>query len=314
MPTPVPTPIILDCDPGHDDAVAILLAAADPRLELLAITTVAGNQTLDKCTLNARRVCTLGGIDRVPIAAGADRPLTRPPRVAADIHGTSGLDGVDWPEPTVDVVDQSAVELMAELLSGRTEPVTLVPTGPLTNVATLLSTHPELVDRIGRIVLMGGSTGRGNATPYAEFNILVDPEAANLVFESGVPITMIGLNVTHQALVTEAVQRRLTAIGGPVAEACVALMMFYADRYEQRHGMPSPPLHDPVAVAAVIDPDVVRTVSAPVVVETTGTHTAGATVVDLHHVTGRPDSAEVAVDLEVRTFFDLVVGAVESYR
>lgn len=309
----MPTPIVLDCDPGHDDAIAILLAAADPRIDLLALTTVAGNQTLPKCTLNARRICTLAGIDGVPIAAGADRPLARPPRVAADIHGVSGLDGVDWPEPNVRATDQPAVELIAELLRTHPEPVTLVPIGPLTNIATLLTTRPELTDRIARIVLMGGSTGRGNATPYAEFNILVDPEAASIVFGSGLPVTMVGLNVTHLARVTPEVRGRLTALGGQVADACVRLMMFYAERYEQTFGMDAPPLHDPIAVAAVLDPSVLRSVPAPVAVETAGTHTLGATVVDLHHVTGEPDNAEVAVDLDMPRFFDLVIDAVASY-
>lgn len=303
-------PVILDCDPGHDDALAILLAAADPRLDLLAVTTVTGNQTLDKCTLNARRVCTVAGITGVPIAAGADRPLRRPRRVAAEIHGESGLDGPAFGEPTVGVGDEPAVELTRRLLLDHPEPVTLVPTGPLTNVATLLCRYPEVRERIAEIVLMGGSTGRGNATPYAEFNIAVDPEAAEVVFGSGLDVTMVGLNVTHQALVTPDVVRRMHAVGTRVADVCAELMTFYAAAYERVFGLSGPPLHDPMAVAVVIDPSVVGRVPAPVRVETAGTYTSGATVVDLHHVTGEPDNALVAVDVDVPRFFDLVIEAI----
>jgi inosine-uridine nucleoside N-ribohydrolase len=310
----VPTPIILDCDPGHDDAVAILLAAASPAIDLLAITTVAGNQTLDKCTLNARRMCTVAGITGVPIAAGAAAPLNRPLRVAADVHGESGLDGPVFGPPSVDVEAEPAVALMRRILLDHPTPVTLVPIGPLTNIATLLTAHPEVRSRISRIVLMGGSTERGNVTPAAEFNIFVDPEAASTVFGAGLPLTMIGLNVTHLARVTPAVQDRLRAIGTPVAEVCTTLMTFFAGAYRDRFGFGSPPLHDPIAVAQVIDPGLVTCVTAPVAVETAGEHTLGATVADLHHVTGRPDNAQVAVDLDVDGFFDLVVEAVASYR
>lgn len=306
-------PVVLDCDPGHDDAVAILLAAAHPEIDLLAITTVAGNQTLEKCTRNVTRVCTLAGID-VPVAAGADRPLVREPRVAADIHGETGLDGPAFPEPTVEVLATSAVDLLRETLTAHPEPVTLVPTGPLTNVATLLDRHPDVRERIAEIVLMGGSTGRGNSSPYAEFNIRVDPEAADVVFGSGVSVTMVGLNATHQALVTPDVVDRLRALGTPVAGACAELMTFFADRYRQVFGFAGAPLHDPLAVARVIDPGIVGCVPAPVRVETTGVHTYGATVVDLHHVTGDADNAQIAVDVDVPRFFDLVVDAIASYR
>lgn len=307
------TPIILDCDPGHDDAVAILLAAANPAIDLLAITTVAGNQTLDKCTLNARRMCTVAGIRGVPIAAGAAAPLRRPLRVAADIHGESGLDGPAFGPPAVDLADEPAVELIRRTLLEHPEPVTLVPTGPLTNVATLLTEHPEVRPRISRIVLMGGSTERGNVTPAAEFNIFVDPEAAAIVFGSGLPLTMIGLNVTHQARVTPEIVDRLRALGTPVADVCATLMTFFADAYRDRFGFGSPPLHDPIAIAQVIDPALVTCVDAPVAVETSGEHTLGATVVDLHHVTGSPDNAQVGVSVDVEAFFELVVEAVASY-
>ncbi|GAA4171188.1 pyrimidine-specific ribonucleoside hydrolase RihA [Phytohabitans flavus] len=302
-------PMILDCDPGHDDALAIMLAAADARLDLLAITTVAGNTTLDKATLNARRVCTIAGISRVPVAAGCDRPLVAELRVADDIHGESGLDGPAFGEPTVPLAGEHAVALMRRLLLDHPEPVTLVPTGPLTNVATLLRDHPEVAPKIREIVLMGGSTERGNISPYGEFNIFVDPEAADLVFRAGLPVTMIGLNVTHQALVTPDVVARFRALGTPLAEACVELMTFFGSAYERVFGLADPPLHDPIAVARVIDPSLVACVPAPVAVELTGAHTRGATVVDLHRRTGALPNAQVALDLDVPRFWDLLVDA-----
>lgn len=312
--TPDPVPVVLDCDPGHDDAFAILLAYAHPRINLLAITTVAGNQTLPKCTLNARRVCTVAGIDDVPLASGSPAPLSRPLQVADDIHGPTGLDGPEWPEPTVEVASDDAVHLTYDILSRHADPVTVIATGPLTNVAQLLRRHPDAAARIEQVVLMGGSTARGNASPYAEFNIFADPEAADEVFRSEVEVTMVGLNVTHQAQCSAHVREWLRSGGGRVARVCDALLEFYGARYRHEYGMGGPPLHDPVAVARVIDPTVVECVRAPVVVETSGRYTSGATVVDLHHRLGVPDNAWVATGLDVPRFWDLVAGAVGTYR
>jgi inosine/uridine nucleosidase len=306
------TPIILDCDPGHDDAIAIMLAAGDPAVDLLAITTVAGNQTLEKTTLNARRVCTLAGIHDVPIAAGCARPLTRPLQIAEDVHGESGLDGPRFGEPTVDVVGEHAVDLMHRILQGHPEPVTLVPVGPLTNIALLLTRYPQDAARIREIVLMGGSTERGNVGPYAEFNIFVDPEAAAIVFGSGVRLTMCGLNVTHQALVTPDVVARLQALGGDLGPVCAELMTFFASTYKKLWGFAAPPLHDPVAVARVIDPALVECVDVHVAIEVSGEHTRGATVVDLHGYLGRPPNAKVAVGLDVPRFWDRLVTALRN--
>jgi purine nucleosidase/pyrimidine-specific ribonucleoside hydrolase len=297
-------PVVLDCDPGHDDAIAIMLAAGDPAVDLLGITTVAANQTLEKVTLNARRVCTVAGITDVPIAAGCARPLTRPLRIADDVHGTSGLDGPDFGPPTVDVVDEHAVDLLHRLL-----PATVIATGALTNIALLLTRYPEDAARITEIVLMGGSTGRGNTTPYAEFNMYVDPEAAAIVFGSGVPVTMVGLNVTHQALATDAVVARMAALG-PLGRTCAELMTFFGDTYRTLFGFAAPPVHDPVAVARVIDPSLVTCVDAHVAIELTGTYTAGATVVDLGGHLGQPPNARVAVGLDVDAFWDRVIAAV----
>ena len=250
--------------------VAILLAAAHPRIDLLAITTVAGNGTLERTTHNARAVCSMAGIHDVPIAAGAPGPLVGTLRTAEHVHGESGLDGAELADADVPLAPEHAVDLMARLLRDAPEPVTLVPTGPLTNVALLLRTYPDLAERVREIVLMGGSTDVGNVEPLAEFNIHVDPEAADVVFSSGLPVTMCGLNVTHQALATEAVLERLGALGTPLADTVVRLLGFFRDRYRDLWGMPAPPVHDPVAVARVIDPELVRCEEAHVAVERLG--------------------------------------------
>jgi len=305
-------PVLLDCDPGHDDAFAIMLAAASPAIDLLGITTVAGNQTLPKTTLNARRVCTAAGITSVPVAAGRAQPLRGQHRAAADIHGETGLDGPAFGEPAVALEPAGAVEFMRRVILGADQPVTLVATGPLTNMAALLLAHPDLASRLEQIVVMGGSTERGNVTPYAEFNVYADPEAADIVVTSGLPVTMCGLNVTHQALATPDVLDRIAALDTPLARICVGLLSFFADSYRRVFGFAAPPLHDPVAVARVIDPAVVTTVQANVTVELAGTFTRGATVVDLHQVTAHPPNAQVGTHLDTGRFWDLIVAAIAA--
>lgn len=305
-------PVLLDCDPGHDDALAIILAAASPAIDLLGITTVAGNQTLAKTTLNARRICTAAGITTVPIAAGRDRPLHGALQVGENIHGETGLDGPAFGEPTVPVLATGAVEFMTQTLLAQDQPVTVIATGPLTNVAALLLAHPELTARIREIVIMGGSTERGNVTPYAEFNIYTDPEAADIVLGCGLPITICGLNVTHQALATPDVLDRIAALGTPLARICVDLLSFFAASYRHVFGFDAPPLHDPVAVARVIDPTVVTTVEANVAIELASPLTRGATVTDLHHVTGREPNAQVAITLDTPRFWDLIITAIAA--
>src|SRR2546422_1190196 len=213
----MPRKIILDCDPGHDDAMAILLAHGNPDIELVAITTVAGNQTLDKTSLNARRVCSVAGIRDVPVAAGCDRPLTRALQTAAYIHGESGLDGPAFGEPTVPLDRRHAVDLIIELLMRSGGDITLVPTGPLTNIAMAVRKEPRIVKKVQEIILMGGAYTRGNTTPAAEFNIAVDPEAASIVFTAGWPLTMGGLDLTHQAPGPPAPLERIAALGPPAA-------------------------------------------------------------------------------------------------
>jgi pyrimidine-specific ribonucleoside hydrolase len=307
------TPIILDCDPGHDDALAIVLALARPELRLLAITTVAGNAPLDRTTRNALRVLTLLGRSEVPVAAGADRPLVRDPWVPVEFHGDSGLDGADLPEPAVGPVDLTAVELTARLLRDAGEPVTLVATGPLTNVALLLRAAPELHERIGAISLMGGSLGAGNTTAAAEFNIWADPEAAAIVFESGIPIRMSGLDVTHQALVLPADIARLEGLGTRPGRVFADLMRFFATHHRHRYGWDGPPIHDAVAVAWMADPDLVAGRPLRIDVETAGVHSRGRTVADEEGLSGRPVNAEVGMSIDRERLIDMIVEAVGSF-
>lgn len=304
------TPIILDCDPGHDDALAIMLAAAHPAVRLLAISTVAGNQTLDKTTANARRICDVAGIAGVPVVAGLARPLRGEGIVAADVHGESGLDGPRLGPPVTPLTTTDGIGHLRELLLA--ERATVVATGPLTNIAALLLAAPDVTGRIDRIVFMGGSTGQGNVTPYAEFNVHADPEAADIVLHSGIPVTMCGLNVTHQALAGEDVTARIAAIGSPLARVCVDLLGFFAGTYREIWGFPAPPLHDPVAVAHVAEPGVVETTHTRLDIELTGTFTRGATVVDLYARTGRPANADVATGLDTERFWDMVITAIAT--
>lgn len=304
-----PRRVVIDCDPGHDDAVALLLAAGDPRLELLGITTVAGNQTLDHVTHNARVVATVAGLTDVPIVAGSPRPLVRALRTAPEIHGESGLDGPAPIEPTVALGPGRAAEFLAEAVLADPGNVTLVPTGPLTNVALALRLYPEIAEAVERVVLMGGSYTRGNTTPAAEFNIFVDPEAADAVFAAGWDVTMIGLDVTHLALFTPEVGERLARIDTRAALWMAELMAFFGETYRTSGRMGAPPIHDAVAVASVIDPSLVTTQDARVAIETAGRLTAGMTVVDfraadpVHHV---------GVGLDVERFWDLMLAAVRA--
>jgi inosine-uridine nucleoside N-ribohydrolase len=281
------TPIILDCDPGHDDAIAMLLALASPEVELVAVTTVAGNQTLEKTTTNALRVLELAGRGDIPVAAGAGHPLVRKRDVAAHVHGESGMDGPELADPTGAPVDEHAVELIARAIREREGRLTLVPTGPLTNVALLLATYPDA--RPERIVLMGGAVGEGNRTPAAEFNIWADPEAAHRVFTSGIDVTMIGLDVTHQALIRDADADELRAagrIGTFVAELVGFYARFHRKLYPELGGSP---MHDPVAVAHVLRPGLVDARPAHVEVDCSWGPGRGRTNVDWR---GRHDGLE----------------------
>jgi inosine-uridine nucleoside N-ribohydrolase len=304
------TPIIIDCDPGHDDAIALLLAAASPELELVGVTTVAGNQTVEKTTLNALKVLELAGAD-VPVAAGAAGPLVRRRSVAAHVHGESGLDGPVLPAPTTSAIDLHAVGFLAERIRERHGKLTLVPTGPLTNIALLLALEPDA--RPERIVLMGGSVGEGNRTPAAEFNIWADPEAARRVFESGIDVTMIGLDVTHRAYVTPEETETLRAAGG-VGRVTAELLDFYAQWHRRSYpDLPGSPLHDPVAVAHVIDPRLVEVKPAYIEVDCGWEQGRGRTNVDWRQRLDSHDpNATVGLDIDRGAFVRLITERLSS--
>ena len=300
----MPTPVIIDCDPGHDDAIALLLALASPEVALLGVTTVHGNQTLAKTTANAIRVLDLAGRADVAVAAGADRPLVRELIVASHVHGDSGLDGPALPPPSRSARGEGAVDFMVRTIAASPAPVTLVPTGPLTNIAQLLARTGGA--NVERIVLMGGAIAEGNMTPAAEFNIWADPEAAQTVFEAGLDTTMIGLDVTHRAVTTPALQERMRATGR--TGAFVAdLVDFFTVFHRETYGWEGAPIHDAVAVAEVIRPGLVTTVERNVEIELASDLCRGRTVVDRWLRTERAPNAHVGIDLDTAAFFELLV-------
>ena len=299
------TRIVLDCDPGHDDAIALLLALASPEIELLGVTTVSGNQILEKTTANALRILEFVGRSDVPVSAGADRPLVRERYVAAYVHGETGLDGPDLPPPQGAPTGHHAIEFLAETILGADRPVTLVPTGPLTNVGLLLARYPEVASRLERIVLMGGAIAEGNVTPAAEFNIWADPEAAHRVFTCGADLTMIGLDVTHKALLTPERAERLRA-AGRVGRLVAELFDFYHRFHAETYGFPGSPVHDAVAVAHVARRELVETLDRAVVVDCGGELSRGRTYVDLWRRTDWPVNAHVGVDIDADGFLRLL--------
>jgi inosine-uridine nucleoside N-ribohydrolase len=307
----VATPVLIDCDPGHDDAMALLLALASPELELLGVTTVHGNQTLEKTTANALRVLEFAGRGDMPVAAGADRPLLREPAVAADVHGETGLDGPDLPPPSGTPVDEHAVEFLARRIREHASPVTLIPTGPLTNVALLLATHPDVAERVERIVLMGGAIAEGNVTPAAEFNIWVDPEAAARVFASGLDVTMIGLDITHRALMTGEHAERLRA-AGRVGTLVAELWEFYSRFHRRIYELGGTPVHDAMAVAHVVRGDLVQTRRVNVEVDCASELCRGRTVVDVWERTERAPNAHVGLEVDADGFLELLVERIGS--
>lgn len=305
--------VIIDTDPGHDDALAILLALSSPELKVEAITTVAGNQTVDKTTANALKILTVAGRADIPVAAGMSRPLIRRLRVATS-HGETGLDGPDLPEPAFEPVAQHAVDLIIETLNKSSEKITLIPIGPLTNIAMVLIKEPAIKEKIERIVLMGGALGEGNTTPVAEFNIYVDPDAAQIVFHSGVPVTMVGLNVTHKAIVTHEEFKRIVAMGRPPVSTIIGdILSFYTRYYDDFYGFGGAPIHDACAVAEVICPGIIEQKLMYVDVETQSELTRGQTVCDVWGLMGRPANVSVGVDIDVPRFKELLFRGLTSY-
>jgi len=316
------TKIIFDCDPGHDDALAILLAAR--HLQILGITTVQGNQSLDKVTANALKVLEFSDLTSIPVRKGCDRPLAQPTRHAPEIHGESGLDGPSLPQPRTGPQPEHAVDWIIETVMA-TDDVTLVPTGPLTNIGLALRREPRLEGRLRQICLMGGSLTFGNATAAAEFNIWCDPEAAHIVFTSGIPIKMAGLNLTLQAEAHEEEIGRIRRLGTRTGRIVAELLEFFGRQIRDLFGAGGGHLHDPCAVAWLIDPTLIEARALHVSVELRGEHTRGMTVCDYRHLRGGdipeceglrrglPPNAEVGVRLDAPRFFDLLISSLGQY-
>ena len=307
-----PKKIILDCDPGHDDAIALLLAHGNPNIELLAVTTVVGNQTLNKVTRNALSVARIANITNVPFAAGAVRPLVRNIEIAPDIHGDSGLDGPVLPEPTIELDNRHAIDLIIDIImSHPPKTVTLVPTGGLTNIAMAVRKEPKIAERVKEVVLMGGGYHVGNWSAVAEFNIKIDPEAAHIVFNEKWPLTMVGLDLTHQALATPEVIEKIAAIKTKPAKFVLEMLEFFGKMYKQAQGFTYPPVHDPCAVAYVINPELIKTKRVPVDIELTGTLTLGMTVADFRFPADERCHTQVATELDHTGFWDLIVDSLK---
>lgn len=284
-------PVIMDCDPGIDDAVALLLAARAPELELLAVTAVAGNVGLDKTSRNARRVLTLAGVE-VPVHAGAAGPMFGEAVTADEVHGADGLLGVPTPEPAFPLSEGAAWDVLWEMALARGGELEIVATGPLTNLGIALTKYPDLPEHVKRIVLMGGATDFGNTTPAAEYNIYADPEAAELVFRSGIPIAMCGLDVTHKAYFTQEEIDRLEALGTPQAVFAARTMGFGVE-WHQKFLVPGAPMHDPCAMMYVLEPELFTGASCWVGVECQGRHTRGRTVTDAYSDAKSPHGPNV---------------------
>jgi purine nucleosidase len=311
-----PLPVIIDCDPGQDDAVMLLMALACPELDIQGITTVAGNVPLELTQRNARLMADLAGREDVPVFAGCDRPLNRPLLTAENVHGSSGIDGYEIRPPRTRLQDSHAVDFIVQtLLSATKGEVTLVPTGPLTNIASAIRREPAILDRIRRIVLMGGALREGgNTTTSAEFNIYVDPEAAQTVLHCGRPITIAPLDVSHRVLVTPEVLERIRALDSGVARATVGMLEFF-NRYDShKYGTQGAPLHDPCTIAWLLQPELFQSRFCNVEVETESILTRGHTAVDFWRISGREPNADWLYSIDPAGFFDLLIEVLSRYE
>ena len=311
-----PRPIILDCDPGQDDAVALFLAMSSPEdLEILGITTVAGNVPLQLTQRNARMICDIAGRQDILVFAGCEKPLLRPAITAEFIHGDTGIDGIDVFEPDTPLQDGHAVDfIVATLLAADKGTVTLTPTGPMTNIATAIKREPLILQHVREIVVMGGAMCEGgNRSPSAEFNILVDPHAAEIVFNCGRPITVMGLDVTHQVLSTRERVAGIRDLDNPVAAATAGMLGFFHRYDTKKYGSEGAPLHDPCTVAWLLKPELFQTKRCNISVETESELTMGHTAVDFWHVTDRPHNISWAYAVDAAGFFDLLTQRLEKF-
>ena len=297
--------IILDCDPGHDDAVAIMLAAINPKIELLGITVVAGNQKLEKTVNNALKVCNHLNLD-VPVFSGMSRPMIREQLIADDIHGETGLDGPKFEELKIKAEDKHAVNFIIDTLMNSDEKITLVPTGPLTNIGMAIRFEPRIIEKINRIVLMGGSYQLGNMTPAAEFNILADPDAAHIVFSSGVKVVMMGLDLTRQASATKEVVEKIKSLNNKASKLFVDLMEFFAASQKNVFGWSAPPVHDPTTIAYIIDPECIEVKPMFCEIELWSERSYGRTLCDYFGILKKEPNVDVAVKLDFDKFWNLV--------
>ena len=307
--------IILDCDPGHDDALALTMAVASPKIDLLAVTTSAGNQTPDKTLNNAMRMLTLLHREDIPVAQGNQTSLVKPLETAPEVHGKTGLDGADLPDPDFQVQTIPAIDLIAKVLRESNEKVTLVVTGPMTNAALFLRVYPDLArEKIDQIVFMGGAMGLGNWRPSVEFNIFVDPEAAKIVMNFGIPLVMAPLNVTHQAQIMKDEIDQIGEIDNPVGKAFYGLLNFFEQYHENpKWGFKGAPLHDPCTIAWLIDPTMFKSDKMNVDVETQGELTRGETVCDYYTLTDKPKNTEVLLSIDREKFIDLIMASIKSF-
>ncbi len=308
-PNNTPRPIIIDTDPGQDDAIAILAALASPQLEVLGITAVAGNVPLELTARNALVLVELAGRPEVPVFAGCDRPLRRELVTAEHVHGKTGIDGADLPDPTTALQPQHAVDWMVEtLLAAGEREITICPVGPMTNVATVLETAPEAAKHIREIVCMGGGFfGGGNTTPTAEFNVFVDPEAAQIALHCGAPVTMLPLDVTHKALMTDAWINQVRNLGTRTGAAAAGMLDFYERFDVEKYGTTGGPLHDPNVIAYLLRPGLYGGRHCNVEVETDSHLTRGMTVVDWWDVTDRPSNCQFITDIDSDGFYELLL-------
>ncbi len=304
-----PRKIIIDTDPGQDDAVAILLALASPELEVVGITAVAGNVPLSLTEVNARKVCELAGRPDVEVFAGASRPMVRPLVTAEYVHGSTGLNGPELPDPTMPLQDQHAVDFIIDTVrTGEEDEITLCPLGPLTNIALAMQKAPDIIPKLRQVVLMGGGCFEGgNVTPTAEFNIYVDPHAADVVFRSGVPLVVIPLDVTHQCLTTAKRTATFRSLGSRCGIATAEMMEFFERFDESKYGTDGGPLHDPNVIAYLLKPDLYESREVNIEIETMSDLTLGMTVVDWWGVTDRQKNATYCRNVDDEGFFDLLL-------
>lgn len=305
--------IILDCDPGHDDAVAIMLAAINPKIELLGITVVAGNQKLEKTVNNTLKVCNHLNLN-VPVYSGMSRPMIREQLIADDIHGETGLDGPKFEELKIKAENKHAVNFIIDTLMNSDEKITLVPTGPLTNIGMAIRFEPKIIEKINRIVLMGGSYQLGNMTPAAEFNILADPDAAHIVFSSGVKLVMMGLDLTRQASATKEVVEKIKSLNNKASKLFVDLMEFFAASQKNVFGWTAPPVHDPTTIAYIIDPECIEVKPMFCEIELWSERSYGRTLCDYFGILKKKPNVDVAVKLDFDRFWNLVYENLKLYN